>query len=477
MKYVAFAVTVLGISACSAAPGGAPGAGPYPERPAGATGGPGGVPLADAFRAYQRAGLITETGAFPFVGSVVHFAGPTRDSTITLVTLSFANRLLTFTRESGQYRATYEARVELRQGGPGGPVAAHAESTHMVRVATYPETLRSTESVIFQQSLTASPGPYQLTLYLHDAGSPRSASKDVAITVPRLDSSSLSSPATVYEATPRAVVDSPPHLVVSPRSTATFGRDTAIDVYVEGYGNGSQLPLDVAVHADTLPATMWTETVTLPRHGAVFSGVAVVPVARIGIGMVSLVFRRSGPGGSTSDSVRTPVFVGFGEDLPVGTWDEMLNYLKYFAARDKVDALRHVPPDQRATAWATFVRETNPAPSSPRNEALESYFGRLRQANERFRDEGIPGWETDRGMVFMTVGEPDQIYMQGSLNVSARGREQVWVYRQYNVQLVFVDQTGTGRYRLTPRSMAEYQSILRRVQQQQQRGQGQSQGL
>jgi GWxTD domain-containing protein len=453
---LASAVTALVLAACAGQLGGRPSGGPSPGRPGSPDASPQGGPSAESIKAYQRAGLIAEAGQFPFVGHVAYFAGRSPDSTIVFITLSFANRALTFRRENGVYRATYDSRVDLTPSDGSAP--RHIEGSQSVVVGTYPETSRQTESVIFQAALNAPPGSYQLSIYLHDQGSMRAVTKQIPATVPRLGPPSLSTPVAVYEATPRTSVDSAPHLVVSPRSTVTFGRDSAVDVYIEGYGDGAELPVDVTIRSDTT-TTLWTESVTLPRHGALFSGVAVVPVSRIGIGTASLVFRRSASraGGSTGDSVWTPVFVGFGEDLPVASFDEMLDYLKYFPNRTAVDSLRHAPPDQRAAAWTRFLRETQ-------NEALQSYFNRLRQANERFRDEGIPGWQTDRGMVFITLGEPDQIYLQGSLNVNVRGREQVWVYRQYNAQLVFVDQTGLGRYRLTPRSMADYQSILRRIE-------------
>jgi len=466
---LAGAVTALVLAACAGQLGGRSAGGPSPERSGRADTlrreGPGG-PSAESIRAYQQAGLIAEGGAFPFVGRVVYFAGASPDSTILLLTASFANRVLTFRRENGVYQATYDTRLDLTT--PSGSTVRHTEGSQVVLVGTYAETSRQTESVIFQGALHAPPGTYQLSIYMHDEGSTRAVMKQISVTVPRLGPASLSSPVTVYEATPRTDVDSAPHLVISPRSTVTFGRDSAIDVYIEGYGDGAELPIDVTIRSDTA-TTLWTESVTLPRHGMLFSGVAVVPVSRIGIGMASLVFRRSASsaGAGGTDSARTPVFVGFGEDLPVSSFEEMVNYLKYFPNRAAVDSLKHAPPDQRAAAWARFLRETDPIPSTPQNEALDSYFNRLRQANERFKDEGIPGWLTDRGMVFITIGEPDQVYMQGSLNVNVRGREQVWVYRQYNVQLVLVDQTGLGRYKLTPHSMADYQSILRRIEREQ----------
>jgi hypothetical protein len=67
--------------------------------------------------------------------------------------------------------------------------------------------------------------------------------------------------------------------------------------------------------------------------------------------------------------------------------------------------------------------------------------------------------------VFIALGDPDQIYEQGQGDLSQRNRVLVWDYAQYRVQLVFVDQSGFGRYRLTSTSEVEFQSLMRRVHQ------------
>ena len=71
---------------------------------------------------------------------------------------------------------------------------------------------------------------------------------------------------------------------------------------------------------------------------------------------------------------------------------------------------------------------------------------------------------TDRGMVFVTLGEPDQVLEPTAMAMNERGRIQVWEYRSLRIQLQFVDQSGFGRWRLTPGSQSEFMSAARRVQ-------------
>jgi GWxTD domain-containing protein len=408
----------------------------------------------DASAVYQRMGLLAPGAPMPFVGTVRFLAGPRPDSTLALLAVSLQNRALTFVREDDRYRAVYEVRAEFRQGAR---LVRRVEAQQVVRVAGFRETGRGDESVIFQQTVALAPGAYTLTLAVRDGGSARSATGEAPVTVPPLAAPGLSAPITVHEATPRTALDSAPRMVASPRATFTFGRDSAAAFYLEGYGADAELPVRLTARGDDGRA-LWTGTAPLVRRGALLSAVVRVPLAPLGVGRVATVTAGRG---DAPDGAGTPVFVAFGDELPVTTFDEMVSYLRYFDEA-RVAALRAAPAAGRAAAWAELLRATDPAPTTPENEALRDYFGRLALANARYREEGGGGWLTDRGRVYVTAGEPDQVYQQGGADATARGRAQIWEYRADGVQLVFVDQSGFGRWRLTPASENDFRRLARR---------------
>jgi GWxTD domain-containing protein len=125
----------------------------------------------------------------------------------------------------------------------------------------------------------------------------------------------------------------------------------------------------------------------------------------VGVGIAQVSFtRRDAP-----DTVKAPLFVSFGEDIPLMSFEDMLGYLRYFATPSRLSALRNAPLEKRATVWAEFLRATDPVPETPINEDMQAYFGRIQLANVEFRMDRNPGWLSDRGMVFVSLGEPDQI--------------------------------------------------------------------
>jgi GWxTD domain-containing protein len=412
-----------------------------------------GTQVVEMQRIYQGMGLVAATGPLPFVASVSFLRGAREDSTLVLLALSFPARAVSFTRDGDGYVASYVVRLDLRQGVS---VVRQVEARGTVRVQTFRETSRSDESVIWQQYLTLAPGRYTLSLGVRDAGAVRGAVEEVSLEVPRLTGGMLGTPVPVYEAIPRSTVDSLPRLLARPRSTVTFGVDSVLPVYLEAVGPAAPQVVTVSLVGDGgLP--LWSRPFELDARDGVRSGVVPLPVGRMGIGVTSLVVAAP-----TGDTARTRIYVSLGDDLPIASFEEMLAYLRWFVLPERLRPLREAAPEARAEAWAEFLRSTDPVPGSAEHEGLRDYFQRIRLANLRFRDDGPIGWQTDRGTAYVALGDPDNIYDSGFNDPSGRARQQVWEYRDLRLQLVFTDQTGFGRWRLTASGAADLQNAIRR---------------
>jgi GWxTD domain-containing protein len=421
---------------------------------------PEGAVASDISELYRRIGLVAAPGAVSFVGKVSAFATARPDTTLVLVSISIPNRALTFAREGDRYRAPYEVKVALNRGATE---AASVNVMEIVRVGSFREINRTDESVIFQHYFHVLPGDYTLSVMVRDVGGSRSATQQTALNVPILQSGKLSTPLLVYEAKGRSSLDSAPTLLASPRSSAVFGRDSTVAVYIEAYGQGSRIPIDFVIRNDK-GMQVWRDSTGLARRGSLFNGIVSVPISTVGVGIGEISFTRR----DIADTVKAPLFVSFGEDIPLMSFEDMLGFLRFFAGPGKLNALRNAPLEARATVWARFLRETDPIPETAINEDLESYFSRIQVANVQFRMDRNPGWLSDRGMVFVGLGEPDQVFdrnVNQSLSTSQMSgstRLQIWQYRVYNSQLVFYEETG--RWRLTRPSETEFLALISRRQ-------------
>jgi GWxTD domain-containing protein len=421
---------------------------------------PDGGTASDVSELYRQIGLLAAPSPLAFVGKISAFASGRPDTTLVLASISVPNRALTFTREGDRYRAPYEVKLSINRGDIE---AASVDAMEIVRVGSFRETNRTDESVIFQHYFHVAPGAYALSAMVRDIGGSRTATQQATITVPVLSAGRFSTPLLVYEASGRSVLDSVPQLLASPRSSAVFGRDSTVAIYVEAYGPGIRLPVDFVVRNDK-GAQLWRDSATLARRGGLFSGIVNVPISTVGVGIAQVSFtRRDSP-----DSAKAPLFVSFGEDIPLMSFEDMLGYLRFFASPNRLSALRTAPLEKRATVWAAFLRATDPIPETATNEDMQAYFGRIQQANIDFRTDRNPGWLSDRGMVFVSLGEPDQIIernanaVMSTTQIGSTTRFQIWQYRHYSSQLVFYEETG--RWRLTRPSETEFISLNARRQ-------------
>jgi GWxTD domain-containing protein len=421
-----------------------------------------GASASDVSDIYRQIGLLAAPNPVAFVGRLSSFASASPDTTLVLASISIPNRALTFTREGDRYRAPYEVKLTLVRNGTE---AANVNVMEIVRVGSFRETNRTDESVIFQHYFHVPPGAYDFSVTVRDVGGSRAASQQAVIRVPSLGAGRLSTPTLVYEATGRSVLDSAPRLLASPRSSAVFGRDSTVAIYVEGYGPGTRLPVTFVVRNEK-GAEIWRDSTALGRNGALFSGVVNVPISTVGVGVARVFFNRRDARGA--DSIDAPLFVSFGEDIPLMSFEDMVGYLRFFATPSRLNALRNAPLERRATMWAEFLRATDPIPETPTNEELQSYFGRIQQSNVQFRMDRNPGWLSDRGMVFVALGDPDEVFERtvnqtlSATQVTPAARLQIWQYRQFNAQLIFYE--DTGRWRLTRPSETEFLSLSSRRQ-------------
>ena len=416
------------------------------------------VTAANANEFYRKMGLLAAPPPISLVGKTTFFATKSPDTTLMLASISLPNRGLTFAREGDRYTAPYEVHLRLTRGDVE---VGTVNALEVVRVGTFKEINRSDESVIFQHVFRIPPGSYSLSLVLRDVGGARTATQEAQIVVPRIPATGFSTPLLIYEATPRSSLDSAPRLLASPRSTAVFGRDSLVSVFLEAYGGGDRLPIQYVVTNDT-QTPVFRDSAVLTRTGAALSGAVQVPISAVGLGISKLTFSRQG----SADTASIPIFVSFGEDIPIRSFANMIEYLRFFAPEWRLKPLRDAAPAKRASVWAAFLRETDPIPETSINEELEAYFGRIRQANVQFVNDRNPGWLSDRGMVFVALGEPslvsDRNISQGTTRtqVGESTRVQIWTYQQYRTQLVFYE--DSGHWRLTRASENEFWAVMTR---------------
>ena len=392
---------------------------------------------------YHRLGRIAGSGSVPFVGNISYFAAGGASTTATLG-LSFENRALSFQRDAGAFVARY--RVEVTLDRPGAdPI--QVTRNELVRVGSFQETQRGDETIFFQQPFRLAAGSYTLRVVVRDPVSTGLGQAVDSIQVPAYQPGSISQPTMVYEVRPRRNVSDSLYLVLNPRGTVAHGGADTLLVYLEGYGlpGPTTFPVEVKDERDSVVyRTQVAFTGGRSAEGHVVRLAADTPP----LGQLTISI------GSGPDARSTTALVSFARGWVVTNYENLLSLLRYFPYEPGLlNQLRGAKPSDRPALWKEFWAKTDPVPETPENEALDRYFSRIAIANERFRDEGGEGWRTDRGEVFVTLGEPDQAY---ETPPSSDHRYVQWIYNEYRVSIIFEGTLGFSRMRMTPQSRAEF---------------------
>lgn len=112
--------------------------------------------------------------------------------------------------------------------------------------------------------------------------------------------------------------------------------------------------------------------------------------------------------------------------------------------------------EEREKFIEQFWQRREPAPDTAKNEFKAEHYRRIMYANQRFRTaSGRPGWQTDRGHMYIVYGPPDEIEVHHGRGAQTPASVEVWMYHHVegigdNRTVTFIDRTGTGDYRLAP---------------------------
>jgi len=138
--------------------------------------------------------------------------------------------------------------------------------------------------------------------------------------------------------------------------------------------------------------------------------------------------------------------------------------VRVILTQSELDAWPKLKTDEEREQFIKIVWDSrDPDPDTEENEFKDEFYERIAYANEHFTS-GKPGRLTDRGRIYIKWGKPDSVEShpaggpydrpsyEGGGSTSTYPFEKWW-YRhlpnvESDVELEFVDPTGSGEYRL-----------------------------
>ncbi|MCX7610109.1 MAG: GWxTD domain-containing protein [Ignavibacterium sp.] len=131
--------------------------------------------------------------------------------------------------------------------------------------------------------------------------------------------------------------------------------------------------------------------------------------------------------------------------------DKAIEQMIYIASPQELSKIKDATTNEdKLKNFLEFWKRKDPSPNNEENEVFDEYFRRVNYANENFSNYN-EGWKTDRGMVYIILGSPNNIDRH-PFEYDSKPYE-IWEYYEINRSFIFVDQTGFGDYKLiTPLS-------------------------
>lgn len=148
--------------------------------------------------------------------------------------------------------------------------------------------------------------------------------------------------------------------------------------------------------------------------------------------------------------------------LEPGTQD-FYEKARLIMTKQEMDIFNHLPDrESRQEFIEDFWAKRDPDPDTEENEFKEEFFRRIDYANLRFI-EGIPGWKTDRGRVYIYLGPPDRVDQRPYINDPEIKGLIWWGYYKYRLGIEFVDTRGDGSYMLNDH-LSTYGNLLQVIE-------------
>jgi GWxTD domain-containing protein len=152
---------------------------------------------------------------------------------------------------------------------------------------------------------------------------------------------------------------------------------------------------------------------------------------------------------STSEK---PIDVKIPRGIPISGMkiEDAVEQLLYIATGSAYDSLVSAETTQaKRNAIVDFWNRMKPYQMDTYNRPMQVFYRRVGFADRNFRAT-MEGWKTDRGRIYIQLGEPTSIDKR-PYDVNSRPYE-MWEYSDLNVRFYFVDQFMVNDYRLVSAS-------------------------
>jgi len=377
-----------------------------------------------------------------FYYDIVSSAKIGSDSTVVSVYTKIRYDELQFVKSESGFRASYELTIVMLD--EQGEDCAHKIIKKEVSVPIYDKTNSRKLFNVTEAHFLLLPGIYQVKISLTDLDAKKTRNLKTDFEVPKFFTDKLMLSDILLADT--VITDSTKKFRITPN---VFGNylDTQKNLYVYSEIYTNEKIHEVEVMLKIVDRT-GKETV-IKKFKKELKGPVTPLICKMGrkdlsSGRYDVVLTVESS--KYVSGQRRPVMIHW-LDMPSSSanLDMAIKQMRWIAKNSFIKKLLAMKPKEKKRVFREFWKELDPSPGTEENEIMEEYYKRIDIANENFGSL-LPGWRTDRGMVYIILGPPDDVERH-PFEMTTKPYE-IWFYQQFNNSLMFVDDHGYGEYRL-----------------------------
>lgn len=357
---------------------------------------------------------------------------------------------LHFTKEGNEFASTFTISIRLLDNGNA---AAYEDSWPERAVCrTFDETVSENILSSSQRHFTVRRGSYTLCVTVIESGTEMSIEEKQPVVV------------TDYSGEAPSISD----IMILSSSSASSGKHVIVpNVRRNVVSSLDSFPVFYELYPGGMDSAFVTTEITGAKNKILYSKSGwirgldsitkvfdEIPKASLNMGVYRMnVSVRSSDGTDAPVLAKTssPFSIHFPE-LPstITDLDIAAEQMLFIADPSAIDSIKSAPDVKtKVTRFVSFWKDYHSNFSADARTSMEEYYNRVAYANRQFT-HFFEGWKSDRGMIYILFGPPDNVERY-PFNIDSKPYE-IWHYYRKARHFVFVDDTGFGDYRLRNQS-------------------------
>ena len=349
-----------------------------------------------------------------------------------------------FLKNDNRYKAEYEINITIFDSTKDNTLWNEVWEEE-VFADNYEQTLSYKNFNLSLKSTSLEPDNYVLRCIIEDLNSRKNASQEFQLHVKSFnDTLSLSSILLIkkIKETPQGdkIIPNIPHTVRALNEELPF--------YYEIYSREKRQVNVIYEIEDKSGEKDFSDTLQIELKKGTNKITEKLEYPSLTFGEYDLVISICDSMNTIMDKVGKPFYAKVkGTPRTVTDLDDAIDQMIYIADSDEIKKIKNADTYvEKLQKYIGFWASKDPSPDSPCNEVMSEYYRRINYAVKNFSIHKEDGWRTDMGMVYVTLGQPDNIERH-PFNMSSKPYE-VWSYTNIGRTFLFVDYTGFGDYRL-----------------------------